>query len=558
MSVSAERRLALSCRAAGTHRPPMRAAQDSRTPQTSRAMSHDQLGGQFDEQGPTGVPEGGSAAPEAGGRRSSGSHDTAARNSGSHDAPARSSGPHDAPRRSGPTPRPRHLPRESLIVAIPAHHEIAMDRVAERKPRISGETLDVIVACAGQPTHTTVTAVHARLRTAQFMLAPAETTEGDLRALAMSQATGDVVTLVGHTAANVQVSVVVPVRNSAATLGDALAAIVESDLPRDRYELIVVDDASDDASVAVAAHHADTIVRLKGPARGAAYARNRGADQARGSVLVFLDADVRVRKDTLTRLLGAFEADPDLGAVGASSDGASADGGVPTQYWDLLQQYATQHHSGTGIHFEASRSAVHRDAFYAAGMFDEWRYGRASVEDLELGLRLHRIGRGVRVLKDVAVSHLRAHSLLDVLRAVWRRSSLLTRTLSYRATRPVARANVVHTLNSALGFAACAAAALVLIAVFVESTLAVALAVLAVVALLAANFRVYRFFAKRRGLTFAVAAAPLHILVQIVATLGRCSGWVLRNAIGDPSPDATTQAFAEVGLEMWPPVPRKQ
>jgi hypothetical protein len=49
----------------------------------------------------------------------------------------------------------------------------------------------------------------------------------------------------------------------------------------------------------------------------------------------------------------------------------------------------------------------------------------------------------------------------------------------------------------------------------------------------------------------------LHIFVQIVAAIALCTGWVLRDVFGDVSPDATTQAYSEVGLEIWPPVPRR-
>jgi hypothetical protein len=49
----------------------------------------------------------------------------------------------------------------------------------------------------------------------------------------------------------------------------------------------------------------------------------------------------------------------------------------------------------------------------------------------------------------------------------------------------------------------------------------------------------------------------LHIFAQIVASLALCTGWILRDVFGDASPDATTQAYSEVGLEMWPPVRRR-
>jgi hypothetical protein len=35
-------------------------------------------------------------------------------------------------------------------------------------------------------------------------------------------------------------------------------------------------------------------------------------------------------------------------------------------------------------------------------------------------------------------------------------------------------------------------------------------------------------------------------------------GWLLREVLGEPGPDATVEAFAEVGLKMWPPVPAKR
>ena len=73
---------------------------------------------------------------------------------------------------------------------------------------------------------------------------------------------------------------------------------------------------------------------------------------------------------------------------------------------------------------------------------------------------------------------------------------------------------------------------------------------------IALNFPVHLFFAKARGISFAIAVAPLHLLMQAVSGLGLCAGWVLRDAVGDGEPDAATQAYAEVGVETWPPVPR--
>ena len=59
-------------------------------------------------------------------------------------------------------------------------------------------------------------------------------------------------------------SVIVPAHQSADILPKSLAALRASDLPREGWELIVVDDASTDDTALVAARYADTVVQLAG------------------------------------------------------------------------------------------------------------------------------------------------------------------------------------------------------------------------------------------------------------------------------------------------------
>ena len=72
------------------------------------------------------------------------------------------------------------------------------------------------------------------------------------------------------------VSVVFPAHRASHFLLRSLAALAASDLPREQWELIVVDDASGDDTPSVAAEYADTVVRLPGSLHEPAYARNRG------------------------------------------------------------------------------------------------------------------------------------------------------------------------------------------------------------------------------------------------------------------------------------------
>ena len=101
---------------------------------------------------------------------------------------AATTAPFEAPR------GPRRTPRKSLIVVLPENHVVSPDLVSDRLPADSSDdVVDVILACAGPPVG--ITALQRRVRGLQILLAPAGTSTEDLRELAMSQAPGDIVTL---------------------------------------------------------------------------------------------------------------------------------------------------------------------------------------------------------------------------------------------------------------------------------------------------------------------------------------------------------------------------
>ena len=118
-------------------------------------------------------------------------------------------------------------------------------------------------------------------------------------------------------------SVIVPAYQGEGLLPDTLGALARSDLPRDRWELIVVDDSStDDTGATAAAGGRTAVVTLAGGPRGPGHARNRGAEVSRGAWVVFVDADVRVHADTLRRFAEAIAEDPRAGAIFGAYDDA--------------------------------------------------------------------------------------------------------------------------------------------------------------------------------------------------------------------------------------------
>src|SRR5437899_11501896 len=96
--------------------------------------------------------------------------------------------------------------------------------------------------------------------------------------------------------ARMRVSIVVPVHNDAAALSECVRALVGA--AGQETEIVVVDDGSTDDSAAVAERAGVRCLRL-GRRLGAAAARDRGARDVTGDVILFVDADVVVTPDTV-------------------------------------------------------------------------------------------------------------------------------------------------------------------------------------------------------------------------------------------------------------------
>jgi len=58
-----------------------------------------------------------------------------------------------------------------------------------------------------------------------------------------------------------------------------------------------------------------------------------------------------------------------------------------------------------------------------------------------------------------------------------------------------------------------------------------------------------------RGATFAGMALPLHFVTCALYGVAAVAGRALYHAVGEPQPDPVIQAYAEMGIETWPPVP---
>ena len=111
---------------------------------------------------------------------------------------------------------------------------------------------------------------------------------------------------------HVRFSVIVPAYNEAAYLGRALHALQHQDYDG-KYEIIVVDNNSTDATVAVAARYGVRVVSE--PRQGVCAARQRGVDCAQGEIIVSTDADTTQPRDWLGTIEARFAGSDKVVAV---------------------------------------------------------------------------------------------------------------------------------------------------------------------------------------------------------------------------------------------------
>ena len=359
-------------------------------------------------------------------------------------------------------------------------------------------------------------------------------------------------------AARPLLSVIIPAHHAARMLAETLPALVASDLPRDCWELILVDDASTDETALVAAPHADTVVRLAGKPHGPAYARNRGAEVSRGDVLVFFDADVRVHNDTLHRFANLFTTQRTLGAAFGSYDARPAAPGIVSQYRNLLHHYVHQQGAGEAETFWAGCGAIRRSAFLEIGMFDEWHYPRPQIEDIELGRRLRRQGYRILLRPDIEVTHLKRWTLSTVLATDFRQRGVPWMWLVLQeGTSPGSHALNLRTVEK-LCTALVAIGIVALVTAVLSQTvwpLVSAGGALGVMLLLNVGF--YRCLHRHRGFGLVLAGIPLHLLYHLSNAISAMSGWLIQILFGEPQPSAETAALAQIGLKTWPPAPSR-
>lgn len=203
------------------------------------------------------------------------------------------------------------------------------------------------------------------------------------------------------------ISFILPAHNEETLIGRALASIHESaQAARVAYEIIVVNDASTDATREVAlaggAHVEDVELRR------ISAVRNAGARRASGDILIFLDADTLLPRPTLQAALAALK----RGAVGGGA-GVRWDSQPPI--WGQLILRLWNEIARTIRLAAGCFVFVQRKVFESVGGFDETYY---VGEEIILSTALKRKGRFV-ILRETVITSARKVHLYGKLEMTW-------------------------------------------------------------------------------------------------------------------------------------------
>jgi len=298
------------------------------------------------------------------------------------------------------------------------------------------------------------------------------------------------------------VSVITPVLNGREYLKRSLQAVKSSDYPL--FELIVVDDNSQDGSGDVARSYADIIITNKS-SLGPAQARNIAIEKSRGELLFFLDADVVIRPDTISKAARAFNEDRSLSAAFGSYDDRPPANNFFSQYKNLFNHFIHQNSSQEASTFWAGCGIVKKSDFTRVGGFSK-QYPSSSIEDVELGYRLKAAGKKIRLLKDLQVTHLKNWSFLTLIKTDILRRAIPWSKLSFEKGLSL---DLNFKLKDRLsGILSCTLFLLLILSLYRAVFILPFMAVLSALTFL--NIRLYSFFFQKKGLIFAIAAAAFH------------------------------------------------
>ena len=206
-----------------------------------------------------------------------------------------------------------------------------------------------------------------------------------------------------------EASIIIPTFDGGSRLGNCLDALLEQTAGRD-VEIVVVNDGSSDDTIDVVRRYANVVLINQANA-GPAAARNRGALEATGKILLFTDDDCIAAPQWLDFMLAAFDDPEVVGAKGAyrTRQKSLVARFVQIEYED---RYRLMSGGADSIDFiDTYSAAFRRERFLQMNGYDS-SFPVACAEDAELSYRMSNAGWKMKFVPAAIVYHTHPHTFL--------------------------------------------------------------------------------------------------------------------------------------------------
>ncbi len=300
-------------------------------------------------------------------------------------------------------------------------------------------------------------------------------------------------------------AVVMPAYNAAHHLPQSLGALIKVG---GYDELLLVNPGSTDDTASVAESMGVEVLNL-GHRGGPAEARNAGVAALKSDVVLFVDSDCVIADDVIERVKAAF-ADGNLATLTGSYDDDPPEKNLASLYMNLRHHYTHQQAKTENATFWAGCGAVRKSMFDEVGGFDAQRFPRPMIEDIELGQRMQKLGK-TQLDPNLHATHLKRWSVFGVIHTDIFSRAIPWTNLILESNEPADDLNLRLSQRIAALFSPLAILSTVALLPLLMVNLCLALVCLIFILVsLALNGGLFRFFVKKQGLSFALAAWFFH------------------------------------------------
>jgi GT2 family glycosyltransferase len=218
------------------------------------------------------------------------------------------------------------------------------------------------------------------------------------------------------------ITIVIPTYNRSHFLVRSLASLVSQDYPRDRLEVLVVDDGSKDQTPEILEKF-----RAENPCfrylrqnnHGPAAARNAGIKEAHGDIILFMDDDCIAAERWAYELTRPYK-DPNVGGVAGRVQFVAPDDNIANRcaarYAGIGQPVDT---NGEIEFFVTANASFRRAALEEVGGFDT-AFPYAAQEDFDLSYRIKQRGWNLVYTDKAVVDHYHHHTIRNELKRFYR------------------------------------------------------------------------------------------------------------------------------------------